>query len=506
MRKHTLEEVFNEATFPEVTFVPPKEFPHILSSFRAVGKHVTVSGPSGTGKTTLVSRVIRELGIQGAELLEINGRRYKDVDSILLILGQAVGTAPTFDDVTPYLQSVRFVIIDDFHHMKPSARSELAKTLKLWHEKNVRFVIIGIASSASELFGEDSELGIRNDPFEIRTQDEAFVRKLISLGESALNIKFSDVLSGEIVDASNGVPSIVQVICRTCCIEAGIVESTSGEPKPVDFQLKALRESVLRVFRAKYMDKLVGLAKGKQQARSVHNTYFDIVATVAGERGSEIPVELLYRKIVGTISDAKQRNRKATSFYNCLANLSEVIADKGLDDTILYRKGGKYISIEDPSFRFYLNLVDLEEIKARIHLRNDQYPYDVAVSFAGDVRPTVEEFVRALKKRGLEVFYDFDKQAHLWGQDLRSLLANVYANEARYMVVFLSRAYPERDWTDFELAIGKGAAEKRTEEYLLPLVLDDVEVVGIKSTIGYVDLRKVGIDAAADLLADKIER
>jgi hypothetical protein len=64
--------------------------------------------------------------------------------------------------------------------------------LKLWHENKVRFIIIGIASSATELVGIDAELGIRNDPFELKTQTEIFVQKLIDLGEQALNFKYSD--------------------------------------------------------------------------------------------------------------------------------------------------------------------------------------------------------------------------------------------------------------------------------------------------------------------------
>ena len=97
-----------------------------------------------------------------------------------------------------------------------------------------------------------------------------------------------------------------------------------------------------------------------------------------------------------------------------------------------------------------------------------------------------------------------DQQAQLWGKDLRVKLSEVYANEALYMVIFLSNAYPERDWTDFELSVGKAAADKRTNEYLLPLRLDDVNVVGIHSTIGYVDLHQVGVDKAAEILADKV--
>jgi len=505
MERYQLEQVFNEAAYPHITFVEPKEYPYIRSAFKAEGKHITISGPSGTGKTTLVLRLLNELGVPQSDVLWINGRQHSEFDSCFHVLGRELKCEPTYEELTPLLQLVTFVIVDDFHHLKASARLELAKHLKLWHEQKVRFVNIGIASSAKELYGVDPELGIRNDPFELKTQDASFCRKLIRLGEVALNVTFSDSLREQIVTASNGVPSIMQVICKTCCVDAGIIQTREGETKEINLDLSNLRDSALRIFHGKYLDKVVGLAKGKQQARSVHNTYFDIVAKIATESSSEIPTEALYKSIVGIISDSKQRARKATSFYNCLNNLSDVISQKGLDDTIHYSKGGKYISIEDPTFRFYLNLLDLQQIRSRIDLRSDEYPYDVAVSFAGDIRPTVEEFVRALQDRGLSVFYGFDQQALLWGKDLRPKLADVYANEALYMVVFLSKSYPERDWPDFELAIGKEAAEKRTEEYLLPLVVDDVQVVGIRSTIGSVNLKEIGIGHAADVLAEKIQ-
>jgi Cdc6-like AAA superfamily ATPase len=210
MPTFNLELVFNEASYPEVTFVQPKEYPYIKSAFRAEGKHITLSGPSGSGKTTLIMSLLRDLNISASDRLMFNGRSHAVVESIFQVLGHELGTEPTFEGVTPYLQLVKFVVIDDFHHLSLAARTELAKHLKLWHENGVRFVIIGIASSANELIGTDAELGIRNDPFELKTQDEDFVRKLINLGEQALNIAFSEEFKLEIVAGCNGVPSIIQ--------------------------------------------------------------------------------------------------------------------------------------------------------------------------------------------------------------------------------------------------------------------------------------------------------
>jgi len=248
MKIYQLEEVFNEAAYPKVTFVQPKEYPHIYSSFKAEGKHITVSGPSGTGKTTLVRSLLNDLGIPEKDILWINGRQYSGLDSLFYLFGQELKCEPTYEAVTALLQLVRFVIIDDFHHLKSNIRLQLADKLKLFHEHNVRFVTIGIASSAKELYGVDPELGIRNDPFELKTQERSFCQKLLQLGESALNIKFSDKLSEDIITASNGVPSIMQVICKSCCIEAGVKSTIIGNCKNINLQLTNLRESVLRIF------------------------------------------------------------------------------------------------------------------------------------------------------------------------------------------------------------------------------------------------------------------
>lgn len=176
-----------------------------------------------------------------------------------------------------------------------------------------------------------------------------------------------------------------------------------------------------------------------------------------------------------------------------------------MGDVLFYRAGAKYISIEDPSLRFYLNLFDIEEVRKRVHIRRHDFTYDVAVSFAGEVREKVLGVIREAEQLDLQVFYDFDRQALLWGKDLRKLLASIYTEEALFMLVFLSKDYPEKDWPAFELETGKAAAHKRTQEYLLPVLVDDVSIVGLKNTVGHLDLRKMSPKAIADILSQKVE-
>ena len=60
MDKHKLEQIFYESKFPELTFVPLKDYPYIKSAIRMAGKHFTISGPSGSDKTTAFIVVIAE--------------------------------------------------------------------------------------------------------------------------------------------------------------------------------------------------------------------------------------------------------------------------------------------------------------------------------------------------------------------------------------------------------------------------------------------------------------
>jgi hypothetical protein len=55
------------------------------------------------------------------------------------------------------------------------------------------------------------------------------------------------------------------------------------------------------------------------------------------------------------------------------------------------------------------------------------------------------------------------------------------------------------------LDVGREAKSKRTGTYMLPVVIDDVHVVGLSRNVGHVDLRKTTLPEAVELLVRKIE-
>jgi TIR domain len=136
--------------------------------------------------------------------------------------------------------------------------------------------------------------------------------------------------------------------------------------------------------------------------------------------------------------------------------------------------------------------------------KNDNYRYDIALSFAGEDREQAKSFAEMLRRRGVNVFYDEYEQAVLWGKDLYQHLQNVYRDSARFCIVFLSEAYARKLWTRHELKQAQARAFRESQEYLLPIRLDDTELPGVNPTTGYIDLRQTSLEAMAELVVQKL--
>lgn len=115
-----------------------------------------------------------------------------------------------------------------------------------------------------------------------------------------------------------------------------------------------------------------------------------------------------------------------------------------------------------------------------------QYPFDVCFSFAGEDRKKVEQLYHALTAVGVTVFYDDneDISAALWGTDLISYLDDIYQHQARHCVMFNSKHYVRKAWTNHERQSAQ-AREFFDQGYILPIRLDNTPVPGIRPTKGF---------------------
>jgi len=134
------------------------------------------------------------------------------------------------------------------------------------------------------------------------------------------------------------------------------------------------------------------------------------------------------------------------------------------------------------------------------------YKYDFGLSFAGEDREYAEELARLLKEQNIRIFYDQDAEADLWGQDLYQRFQQIYRQECRFFIPFVSKNYIAKRWPKHELQQAQARDFKSDVEYILPLRLDDAELPGINDTTAYVDLRTKSIEDVAQLCLKKLVR
>lgn len=131
--------------------------------------------------------------------------------------------------------------------------------------------------------------------------------------------------------------------------------------------------------------------------------------------------------------------------------------------------------------------------------------YDIALSFAGEDRQYARELAELLTNTKFAVSYDEYEQSTLWGRNLYTHLSDIYQNKARFCVMFISQHYAKKLWTKREREAAQARAFRESEEYILPLRLDDTVLPGLEDTVGYIDLRHDSVRHVFELLSKKLQ-
>jgi len=131
------------------------------------------------------------------------------------------------------------------------------------------------------------------------------------------------------------------------------------------------------------------------------------------------------------------------------------------------------------------------------------YEYDIAVSFAGEERDYVEAVI-SMVGDDVKVFYDRDEKSKLWGEDLIDLLTDVYQRSVHFVVMFVSAAYSQKMWPNVERRSAMARAAAQRGAYILPIRMDDTELPGLLSTVGYLDARDESKDEIAKAIREKL--
>ncbi|UJF33043.1 hypothetical protein [Paenibacillus hexagrammi] len=117
------------------------------------------------------------------------------------------------------------VIVDDFHRFDDKVKEEIADYMKVLADRddeNTKMVIVGINKTGDSPVKFASDLNNRIDPIRFKPTLPEQIFKLISTGESVLNVEIDT--KEEISAAAQGSLHIAQILCKDLCLRAVVIE------------------------------------------------------------------------------------------------------------------------------------------------------------------------------------------------------------------------------------------------------------------------------------------
>jgi hypothetical protein len=143
------------------------------------------------------------------------------------------------------------IVLDDFHFLDKEVQQSLALYLKTFYEEGIFFILIGV-------WAEENRLTLYNASLEGRIIEidvvwtNSELDNVLTQGEKALNIAFSDEVHKEIIEDSHKNVGLLQLLARKLCELNGVIGTNAYTISITMDKLQLAREYICRDLRARY--------------------------------------------------------------------------------------------------------------------------------------------------------------------------------------------------------------------------------------------------------------
>jgi len=136
-----------------------------------------------------------------------------------------------------------------------------------------------------------------------------------------------------------------------------------------------------------------------------------------------------------------------------------------------------------------------------------QMRFKVALSFPGERRSIVEPVALGLRESlgSAGVFYDKFYEAHLAKPNLDVTLQRIYHDQTDLNVVFVCKEYDEKEWCGLEWRAIRDLIKKGKDSKIMFFRFDDVDLPGLLSIDGYINLRDRSTEEIVQLICERVK-
>lgn len=407
-------EVFTPSDYPIHTYVSRDDArleQRLRDALDTPGEVVSVSGPSKSGKTVLIERVV------GEDLITVSGAGIKSADQLwdrildwmdapvstggvttfggglkistgakgeaglpFLTKGSVEGSTAIEGSVAQANSATRqrrgmtqvieeiagtafVVLIDDFHYMDRSIQSDVARQIKAAAAAGVNVCTASVPHRADDVVRGNPELRGRVRAVDIDYWQHDELEKIASAGFHLLNLQISTNAIATYISECSGSPQLMQALCLQTCFEAGIREACDiFKDLSMDDSCapKVLEETSTRTDFGSLVRKMHNGPKTRGTERkefdfndgSKGDVYRCVLLAIAADPPClSIPYNALYKRIeAACIRDTPQ----SASIYQACGQIARMALEMYPDQRVVEWEEDEILEIEDPYFLFYL--------------------------------------------------------------------------------------------------------------------------------------------------------
>lgn len=404
-------DVFVPGGFPRYTYQAREQYGiegRLLDAIERLNKFIAVAGPTKSGKTVLVRKIVpgdscvwlegghlnavQDVWAQILAALEIPSQVVKsealskeellagDVDAGFKPMGIGAGvkvqksakdtvsqtSATTFatsaakSAVEALMKYQKVLVIDDFHYLDPTLQSELIRALKPAVFEGLQVILILIPHRMHQAASAEMDVDGRTVTISI---PEWHTNELFSIGETGFNtLRISHLPStlNALVKECFGSPHMMQDFCSALCRDAGIKTQFMGSPpwpaiklpnKPDAFFSEFAKSISPEAFKALRRGPERTNRKERQLTAGGTCDTYEAVLLALHELGGTTPVDWtkLRKALQQLLTEVPQQHEVTRA----LEKMDEIAKKREGEPVIDYDENGE-LHLVDPFFRYYV--------------------------------------------------------------------------------------------------------------------------------------------------------
>lgn len=406
----TLKEVFVPGGMPSYTYQDRKELnleSSLMGAILRLRKFIAVAGPTKSGKTVLVRRIVsKEHGIwvEGAHIAtaedfwqavlmqlgvplpgsSTNSRSLESSTDSETGLGvkpfgiglehkgksqERTSTTQSFSKspisylpqlaIEALLRAQKTVVIDDFHYINADVQTALIRGLKQAVFDGLSVVLLLIPHRMHQAATAEMDVDGRTHTISIPVWQPKELFAIAETGARELQIRFHGRTIETLVGESFESPHLMQDFCSLMCADYGVLQTNSGALRTLDF-IQGKEEFFRRFSETISPETFKALQKGPERTNRIERPLrsggvcdtYEAILLALQNLDVMTPVRWgdLRRSLQTILIDEPQQHEVT----RVLEKMDEIAKSRGGEPVLDYSKDQRELHLVDPFFRFYV--------------------------------------------------------------------------------------------------------------------------------------------------------